>query len=526
MLSKEQMESPPLTQEKTGYSAAAATPHPEATSEAIKILANGGNAIDAAIGALTILCVAAPMSVGLAGYGGSMIVYLAREGQIVAVDFDSRASLGYLPENFDGQRDRTGYRSISVPAVVAGMDLALSRYGTKSFRELSRRALAIADDGLVVDSELKRVFQELLGKADNISVKALFPDGVPDKGSLFIQKDLARVIRRLSEEGLASFYSGNIAQSIIKQVTEHGGFLTEEDFMRCRAAVVEPVCIGYRGYDICTPPPPSGGLTSLQTLKVLENFDLGSMQPWGADYFHHFAEAAKLCWQDRNAYLGDPDFVSIPVNELLSPATAADRAAKISRGEVFRPASTSPDSTPHTINVAAWDRLGNVVSLTATQGELFGSCVVVEGTGLVLGHGMSRFTNNPKSPNAPAPGKRMQHNMTPMIILKNGKPICALGMPGGTKIVNVTSQMVVSLTDFKKSSLESVTAPRIHTEGGEPLTVSNHIDTETITVLEGMGHSIEIAQAVGGPANIILQDNDFGCLKAVSGKGADAAAAF
>jgi gamma-glutamyltranspeptidase/glutathione hydrolase len=490
--------------------AAVATPHPAAAEAARTILLLGGNAVDAAVAAMLASCVVVPGSVGIGGYGGSLIAYLAARQKVVAIDFDSRAPLAFRPELFAGNRSEyeLGYRSISVPAVVAGLAMALEELGTLPWQAVTAPAIALAEDGVQVSQELQQQLHDWAKKADSVSLRALFPDGaVTAVGATWRQRDLAKLLKRLSAEGPGSFYEGDIPRTIVRQVLANGGILTEEDFARYRPALVEPLAIDYRDYRVLTPPPPSGGLTSLQVLKTLEQFDLSRLQPWGAEYFHLFVEAAKPSWQDRAKYLADPDGTQIPIARLLS-----------------RP---NPE---HTVNVVAADTAGNVVSITATHGQLYGSTVVIDGLGLIMGHGMSRFDLAPDSPNTPAAGKRMQHNMSPTLILgRDGRPHAAIGTPGGTKIVTLTAQLVVSLIDFRTTPAEVVTAGRVHVEADEPLTVSPAVSDSVIQELRDLGHTVERAAVVngipqiGGPANALVIDPSTGAVSVASQAGETAA---
>jgi gamma-glutamyltranspeptidase / glutathione hydrolase len=492
--------------------AAVATPHPAAAEAARTILLHGGNAVDASVGAMLASCVVVPGSVGIGGYGGSLIAYIAADQKVVAIDFDSRAPLAFRPELFENERAayELGYRSVSVPAVVAGLAMALDRLGTLPWSVVAEPAIALAENGVQVSEELHRQLHDWAKKADPVSLRALLPDGdLPAVDTPLFQPDLARLLRRLAAEGPDAFYRGEIPRAIVRQVRANGGILSEDDFAQYSPSVVEPVAIDYRGYRVLTPPPPSGGLTSLQILKTLERFDLSRLRPWGAEYFHLFAEAARSCWQDRGKYLGDPEVTPIPVDRLLSAESAAARAAK-----------------QHTVNIVAADAAGNVVSVTATHGQLYGSTVVIDGLGLIMGHGMSRFDLEPGSPNAPAAGKRMQHKMSPTLILRpDGRPFAAVGTPGGTKIVTLTAQLVVSLIDFRATPVAAVTAGRVHVEAEEPVKVSPAVSDPVIDELRALGHTVERAQVVngipqiGGPANALVIDPNTGEVSAASQAG-------
>jgi gamma-glutamyltranspeptidase/glutathione hydrolase len=262
----------------------------------------------------------------------------------------------------------------------------------------------------------------------------------------------------------------------------------------------------------------------LQTLKALEHFDVKSMEPYGTQYFHTLAEVTNACWHDRDKYLGDPDFTKIPASELLSEKRAASIAAGVTdRASPTKKAPAEPQSD-HTVNVVTADPAGNVCSMTATQGEMFGSGVVVEGLGLVLGHGMSRFTFQPGSPNSPAPGKRMHHNMSPLVIMKNGKARFVIGMPGGQKIPNVTGQIAINLIDFERPPLKAVRSHRLHTIGVDPVHLSTGVSKKIVAELEAKGHVIAQGLPMGGPANAMAIDPKTRIATAASEAGAKSVA--
>jgi gamma-glutamyltranspeptidase/glutathione hydrolase len=498
-------------------SSAVSTPHPEARAAAAAILARGGNAVDAAVAAMTALCVVEPGNVGLAGYGGSMVIYLAGEQRTTSIDFDSRAPLAFRPDTFNEPNATFGYLAVGVPGVVAGLDLALTTHGTLPWGAVSAHALDLAENGFVPSERLRRGLENFRLHADPASVRALLPDGVPAPGERWAQKDLARVIRTLNGGGAAAFYEGDAGRRIVRHVRANGGVLSDEDFRRFSARESAPLAVDYRGLRLYTPPVPSAGLTSLTILKTLEQFDLAALNASPAQYYHLLAQASKLAWQERFRWLGDPDFVQFPAQELLSDQAGARRAALIREGKVAATPARAPEPL-HTANVVIVDHQHNVVSVTATQGGGFGSRVVVPGTGLVLGHGMSRFDFTP-GPNFPAPGKRMQHNMAPMLALRDGKPVLGFGLPGGRMIVTVTSQLAVNVIDFKQTAEQAVLAPRVHNEGSEVLKVSPQVPEQTVRELAALGHKVERAASLGGPANMVRIDPASGRIDAASEAG-------
>jgi gamma-glutamyltranspeptidase/glutathione hydrolase len=422
---------------------------------------------------------------------------------VFAIDHDARAPLKFDPATFNPKSAFHGYFATGVPGNAAGLDLARKRFATMPFEKLSRAAVGYCENGVRVDKRMASDFQALSKQMDADSHKAFFPNGVLKEGETWVQKDLGRLIRRLSEEGIDALYNSDIATTIVKQFQKNGGPLTEEDFHGFTATAVEPLHIGYRGFDLYTPPPPSGGLTSLSILKTLEQFDVPKMAPWGAEYIELFAAASNLAWQERFKYSGDPDFVKIPMAELLSEKRAKERAAAI-RQKKNSAAALPADALKHTVNLVIVDKDSNVVSWTATHGGDFGSHVAIGGLGLMLGHGMSRFDQDPASPNYPAPRKRPQHNMCPTVVLKDGKPYAGLGLPGGRMIVTVTAQLAVNALDFGATAKQTVMAPRVHTEGAEPIQVSSAASPAAVAELRKRGHQVDVKPGVGGAANAIV----------------------
>lgn len=298
-----------------------------------------------------------------------------------------------------------------------------------------------------------------------------------------------------------------------------------------------------RDFELCTPPPPSGGVTTLEIVRTVEMyFAADNVEPWSANYFHVLAETMKLAWQERQNALGDPDFVSISTNQLLSDGAAAARVEQIrarwpkahSKGIGQREVNLAPRSplpapvhdSPHTANVIAMDADGNLISITATQGWMYGSHLVVDGMGLVLNHGMSRFDYSRGHANAPAPGKRMLHNMAPIIVLRNDQPAFAFGMPGGAKIVSVTAQLALNAIAFGASPATSIAAPRLHTDGNEPLLVSPHLPASVVADLEELRHVLRHEEDMGGPVNILAVNSQLGEIDIASGESTGAVAGF
>lgn len=490
------------------HTAAVATGHPLGAAAGLEIFETGGNAIDAAVGAMLAMCVVVPGSVGLGGYGGSAVIHISRSGQTVAVDFDSRAPLAFREGlvTADKESNYYGARSVTVPAVVAGLDLILREFGTKSWRDASQPAIELAEDGFAFDSEHQRYFDRCAPRFDEHSVGSLFPGGVvPKVGERWRQPGVARLMRQLANDGPTSFYDGEIAESIVGYLRDRDGLLTLDDFRAYQPRVEAPVTANCRDISLHTPRPPSGGITSLAIAQTIEQFHEDKIPPGSGYYYHVLAEATKTCWQERHRTFGDPDHIDIDLDQLVSEQAAEVRAQNIRDGHTTR-TGTATDQSSHTANVIAVDGEGNMISVTATQGWMYGSHLVAGSLGLVLNHGMSRFDYGPGHPNAPAPGKRMQHNMAPMIGLREGRPAFAYGLPGGPKIVSVTAQLALNTIRFGCTPAAAIITPRLHTDGSEPLQVSDDMDVDILADLEQRGHTIRREADMGGPVNVLAID--------------------
>ena len=497
------------------------------------VLRRGGNAFDAAIAAALVECVVAPHNVGIGGYGGSIVLYSAKEDATVAVNYCGVAPRAAQPDMFWGDRypsdlgntpgpDERGPLAVVAPPMIAGFSAVLERYGTTGFAEVAEEARRLADEGFVVYQALADALARLLEQGSEESARAMMPDGVaPGVGDTYIQKDLAALIARLQEEGPGAFYSGDIPRAISASIQRRGGILDEADFQMVTPRFEKPLSASIGEYEVFTPQPPAGGLTSLQVLKVMDLANLSTTRACPANYYHLLIEAAKHAWNDRHACFGDPLFVHIPMGELLSTEHAKEILARVESGAV--PQSTAAD-TPgagHTVHLVAADKDRNMVSLTATQGGGLGSYVAVEGTGLLFGNGMSRFEREPGGPNSIAPGKQMQHNMCPLFIKRGGRPYCAIGLPGGRKIINVAALLSCAITKRGMTCGEAMELPKFHVEGDGPA----HVDSEElVTALKkdyGADYPVTAVFRIGGQIAGVMEDKATGHLLAASSGGPD-----
>lgn len=496
----------------------------------VEMLRRGGNAVDAAVAAALAECVVAPGSVGIGGYGGAAVVYTRKENAVVALDFDGCAPMAATPDMFADNPAATerGYLSVMAPPIVAGLAALLAKYGTMEFAEVAEEARRLADEGFPAYPALANGFGPFLKNADQESVRAILPDGVPPKeGELFVQKDLAALIAKLQKEGPEAFYSGEIPRAIASTIREHGGILDEADFGLVKPRFEEPLSVRSGEYEVFTPQPPAGGLSSLEILNALEKGDRAFSGSKGSVPFFYrlLIEAARHAWVDRLSLLGDPEFVDVPIAELLSEQRANEIAARVEAGVEADFGMPAAPGDGHTIHLVAADKEGNVVSLTETHGLWLGSWVGIPGTGLVLGNGVSRFDLEPGHANSIAPGKRVLHNMCPLLITRDGRPYCGVGLPGGRKIVNVAAMLAYAITRLGMTVGEAIEQPRFHVEGPEPALVGSEELVAEFSRELGEAYPVQYAKGIGGVVAGILIDPKNGGLLAASANGPDCVAA-
>ncbi len=459
---------------------------PQAARAGMEVLAAGGNAVDAAVAAALVASVVAVHSCGIGGYGGHLVIALAGGRKVTAIDFNSTAPQAAREDMFPlndkgavkGQVNTYGWLAAGVPGTLAGLQLALDRYGTQPFRQVVQPALRYARDGFEVSSSLASALRTLRNqlRKDPASARWLLKqDEPPSAGSTLRNPDLAALLQTLAERNsVDSFYRGDIGRRIADAFQKHGGLVTAADLAAYQAHEVTPLEFSWRGYSLHTAPLTAGGATVFQALAVLRAL---GWEKWPADeprLWRAPLEALRLAWQDRLALFGDPHKVAVPLPRLLSEAYVRSQATQVEtalrQGKPV-PASSDGRSAGGTIHLNAADAHGNLVALTLTHGGACGAVVTVEGLGLLLGHGMSRFDPRPGRPNSPGPGKRPLHNMCPTVILREGKPILAVGGTGGRRIPNSLFTVLTHYVGRNTSIADAVAAPRLHTEGDLDLTV-------------------------------------------------------
>jgi gamma-glutamyltranspeptidase/glutathione hydrolase len=507
-----------------------------ATGIGVDILKKGGNAVDAAVAVGFSLAVTLPRA-GNIGGGGFMMVHMAEPGKTFAIDYREMAPAGaardmYLDaeDKVDKQRARFSYLSAGVPGTVAGMALALEKYGTLSLAEVMAPAILLAGNGITVTPQMAEALhrrQKRLSKHPATASIFLNADGKAlSSGELLVQSDLAWSLARIAEQGPDAFYRGDIAEKIAADMTANDGLITMEDLDNYRAVVRAPVRGTYRGYDIYSmPPPSSGGVHLIQILNVLEDYPIAFLGHNTADTIHLMAEAMKLAYADRSHYLGDPDFWKVPVAGLTSKAYAAKLRERISL-RYATPSSNIESGDPlpfesnETSHYSIMDDDGNVVSNTYTLNFSFGSGIVASGTGILLNNEMDDFSAKPGAANAYGliggaanaiePGKRPLSSMTPAIVIRDGKAFLATGSPGGSRIITTTLQLIMNVVDHGMNIAAATAASRIHHQWlPDKLRVEVGISNDTLDLLSAMGHKIEIGNAMGSTQTVMRIDRGF-----------------
>jgi gamma-glutamyltranspeptidase/glutathione hydrolase len=499
--------------------------HRLASEVGVRILEAGGNAVDAAVGVGYALAVVDPCC-GNIGGGGLMTVHLA-DSRETFINFRETAPAAaaagmYLDAKGDLVTDlsRHGYLAAGVPGTVMGLDHAATKYGRLPRAQLIAPAVALARDGFV----LSRADTDILGaRADRFAkdpgAAAIFlrPDGSHfEPGDRLVQHDLAATLELISEQGPAAFYKGPIAAAVAKASRENGGVLAAEDFAAYTVTEAAPLGCSYRGYHIVSAPPPSsGGATMCEILNILEGYEVGASGFRSARSVHLMVEAMRRGYRDRNAYLGDPEFVANPVERLLSKDFAASLRAEIARGDAERAGPEgAPGEKPETTHYSVADGEGNAVAVTYTINGYFGAGVVAPGTGFFLNNEMDDFTVKPGAPNlyglvqgepnAIAPGKRPLSSMAPTLVERDGQVVLVLGSPGGSRIITTVLETIMNIIDHGMGAQEAVDAPRLHHQG-QPEDVyfeRSGLSPEVVSQLTAMGYKL-IEQRPWGAVELI-----------------------
>ncbi|MFY9609697.1 MAG: gamma-glutamyltransferase [Blastocatellia bacterium] len=450
------------------------------------IMKRGGNAIDAAVAVGLALAVTWP-SAGNLGGGGFMMIRRAN-GDTEVIDYRERAPLAATREMYldkDGNvikgASTVGYKAVGVPGTVAGLSLALERHGKLKWAEVVEPARGLAAEGFVLNYHTARSLsyaEKLLSQFDDSKRIFLRQGDLFKEGERFAQPELAATLERIKSRGAREFYEGRTAKLIVDDMRANGGLITARDLKEYEPTIRKPLKGTYRGYEIVTmPPPSSGGVALLEMLNVLEHYQLSELTPGSSDAAHLLVEAQRRAFADRAEFLGDADFVKVPVEGLISKKYAAElakgidleRATPSAQLRAGKPASYESTETTH---FAVIDREGNVVTNTYTLNGGYGSGATARGTGVLLNNEMDDFTSKSGVPNAYgllqsennaiAPRKRPLSAMTPTIVLKDGNVVLAIGSPGGPTIINTVLQVVVNVIDFGMNIQQAIDFPRVH----------------------------------------------------------------
>jgi gamma-glutamyltranspeptidase/glutathione hydrolase len=498
--------------------------HPLAADAGLEVLRRGGNAVDAAVATAFALNVAEPFASGIGG-GGFMIISLAGEKKVTVINYREKAPALASPLMFgkkgeENEEFRTTHGlAVAVPGALAGWDLALKKYGTQSLAEAAARAIILAEQGYEISPTFSQINKDEYERiAKNAESTCYFNQGFPyEPGEIFRNPELAATFRILAARGIAEFYKGEIAAKIIAAVKAKGGLMTQEDLASYRPLEVPPLQGTYKNYSLYTIPPPGSGAHLIELLNVIENWPA---RKWGHNspvYIHHWSEALRFVFADRARYLGDPEFVSIPISGLLSKDSAGRIASAIRPDRLadsYPSASfdEKQDRKENTTHICVVDSQGNIVSLTQSINDFFGCGIVPEGTGFLLNNQMYDFTVDPDSVNAPNSGRRPASSMSPFILFEKDKPLLALGSPGGTRIFSSLAQIIINIAEFGMSLDEAIEAPRFfsYSAEGEARSIyyESRIPGTVIKALEALGHKTSPKEAYdkyfGGAQGIMI----------------------
>ncbi len=429
--------------------------------------------------------------------------------------------------NADTEKSRYSGLAVGVPGTVAGMAMALDRYGTITLAEALAPAIKLAEDGIIVTDDLASSLKSLTERLQKwpSSSKIFYKEGgIPfEPGETLVQRDLAASMKLIAEEGPGAFYEGPIAEKIVAEVEGAGGHLRLDDFKGYEVKLRDPIEGSYRGYDIISmPPPSSGGLHIVQILNTLEGLPISFLGHNSADTIHMMAEAMKVAYADRSEYLGDPDFVDVPIEALTSKVYAGDILSSISRGRAATAAEIKPgDLTDYesneTTHFSVVDAAGNAVSNTYTINFSYGSGLVADGTGILLNNELDDFSAKPGVPNAYGliggdanavePNKRPLSSMSPTIVLRDEKPFLVTGSPGGSRIITTTLQVIMNVIDHSMNIAEATLAPRVHHQWlPDELRIEEGISPDTVYLLQQRGHNVVVKDAMGSTQSIIVSE--------------------
>ncbi|MGE3304197.1 MAG: gamma-glutamyltransferase [Hyphomonadaceae bacterium] len=503
------------------------TNHPIASSVAVSIIAAGGSAADAAVAAAFTLTVVEPMMIG--PLGGGYIVHRSANGEFTVIDNyatgPSRAHQDMYtlaPENgpvaVKDRANEVGHLAAGVPGNLMGWWRLHQLKGRLPIAQVMGPAIAFAEHGFPASPYL---IECIASAAKDIArfpetAKTYLPGGkVPALGWRLVNKEAADSLRLIAKDGPDALYRGPLGDALVRDQQANGGLITKEDLAAYDVRMREPILGTYRGYDIAgTPPSSGGGILNQLGLNILENFDVASLGFGTARYWHLLTEVLKIMYADRAKYLGDPEFISFPQSHLLDKDYAKKRAKEIDLGKAGKyTAAEFPEwrESKNTTHLTVMLGDGETLTMTQTLNNLFGCCVTVPGTGLLLNNNMTLFDPRPNLPNSPGPHKRMLTATAATIVQKAGKPVFAIGTPGGLRIFPTVLQGIINVIDHGMNLQESVEAPRIWCAGG-PIEVEEEVPPAQRSELEALGHKVVPIQRNAGGMNGVQVDPATGLL--------------
>ncbi len=515
--------------------------HRLASEVGVEMIKNGGNAVDAAVAVGFALAVVFPEA-GNIGGGGFMLIR-NNDGESVCIDFREKAPKDawrdmYLDDSgIVTKQSVRGHLSVAVPGTVAGLLKALEDFGTLSTKDVLQPAIELAELGFVVDRRLEENFKSYEKDLREFpsTVNTYFQNGnLYIEGDTLYQPDLAKTLRRIQKYGITDFYKGETAQLILEEMKNGGGLITEEDLSNYKPVIRKPLRGTYRDYEIITvPPPSSGGVCLLELLNLLEGFDLKRLGYQSSRTVHIMTETMKQVYADRAEFMGDPDYVSVPVEMLISKHYAKEQREKVDTmraksSNSIKAGTSYIKERENTTHYSVIDSFGNCVAVTYTINDLFGSQVVVDGAGFFLNNEMDDFSSKQGIPNsyglvgsganAIEGGKRPLSSMTPTIVLKEGKPILILGARGGSKIITAVLQTILNVIDYGMSIQDAVSFPRFHHQWlpDELIYERSCLPEDVIHNLQLKGHITKEVKSKSGAIQAIFIEQETGWIYGVS----------
>lgn len=488
------------------------TAHPLATQAGWEILRAGGNAFDATVAVAAVLGVVEPMMSGIGGYG-AFLVHDARTRETKVLDCSGRIPAAvdadvFRPPTPGHLENRRGAKSVSTPGNINGWTAMLQRHGTMEWSRLFEAAIRLAEEGFVIGEVSAGHIAKEFEKFPPYARAFYGVGGWPLRaGERLVQKDLGRSLRAVAKDGARALHGGELGEAVVRTMRQTGGFVSLEDLRTNRAEWWDPVRIDYRGCQVLAAGSPTNGWNALLRIGIMTRWDLPAIGHNSVDYVHRFAEVTKRAYATRLVHAGDPDVSPPPLGRLLSAEFWAAEAAAVDlqRAVPFVPSGPSAATGTHTTHFVVADAAGNVVSATQTLGDLFGSKVMVEGTGMWLNNSLSYSTFEPKgNPMDVFPGRRKLAGYCPVMIFRDGRPWAALGTPGGHTIVQTTPQIVMNLIEFGFDMQRAVAAPRLSFIEPALLVVDEAMPAEVRAGLTQRGHKVEVRK-VGNAHGLTIE---------------------